>query len=407
MSLKLPGIATVANLRMRSRLSLLVVAMMIPLMGLLWVAFADRQADINVTRDEQHGLRYVVVVNQLLRDIQIHRDLSQIVRNGDASAKDPLASARQDIERDLIDLEAAQRTNRGLNTAEHYNFIRETWSSIAAMDDSQSAATVWNAHTALVEDGIFPLIFKIGNNSGLALDPDVDSQNAIQALTDTLPGLTEELSQARGLGAGALAGGVGVQVSEQARRDVQERMTRSQLLSEMFVRNLQESVETNPAHEEAFKTLMLESSIHRNEFLRAVDQHILSTTTTRGQAMPFFITGKHSIDTTNDILVAAQDVLDREFDERISASQGEMYRQGSMAMVAIALAFLMVIAIAASITRPISHLVEVADRISLGELDAEIDVNSTNEVGQLAESLRRMQASLRSAIERLRMRRAA
>ena len=73
----------------------------------------------------------------------------------------------------------------------------------------------------------------------------------------------------------------------------------------------------------------------------------------------------------------------------------------------IGIAFLLVIVIAASITRPISQLVEVADRISLGELDAEIDISGANEVGQLAESLRRMQTSLRSAIERLRTRRAA
>ena len=53
------------------------------------------------------------------------------------------------------------------------------------------------------------------------------------------------------------------------------------------------------------------------------------------------------------------------------------------------------------------HLAEVADRMSLGELDVDIDVDGTNEIGQLAESLRRMQASLRSAIERLRQRRAA
>ncbi len=45
--------------------------------------------------------------------------------------------------------------------------------------------------------------------------------------------------------------------------------------------------------------------------------------------------------------------------------------------------------------------------MSLGELDVDIDVEGRSEVGQLAESLRRMQASLRSAIDRLRQRRAA
>lgn len=45
--------------------------------------------------------------------------------------------------------------------------------------------------------------------------------------------------------------------------------------------------------------------------------------------------------------------------------------------------------------------------MKLGELDVEIPVEGRDEVGQLAESLHRMQASLRAAIERLRARRAA
>lgn len=58
-----------------------------------------------------------------------------------------------------------------------------------------------------------------------------------------------------------------------------------------------------------------------------------------------------------------------------------------------------------SITRPLVYLSRVADRISLGELDAKIEVNSKDEVGELAEALSRMQESLQAAIERMRGRR--
>jgi HAMP domain-containing protein len=50
-------------------------------------------------------------------------------------------------------------------------------------------------------------------------------------------------------------------------------------------------------------------------------------------------------------------------------------------------------------------LSEVADRISLGELNAEIPINRRDEIGDLAEALRRMQVSLQTAIERLRAKR--
>ena len=56
-------------------------------------------------------------------------------------------------------------------------------------------------------------------------------------------------------------------------------------------------------------------------------------------------------------------------------------------------------------TNPIVHLTQVADRISLGELDMEIGLNRKDEIGELAEALSRMQASLQATMERLRARR--
>ena len=57
------------------------------------------------------------------------------------------------------------------------------------------------------------------------------------------------------------------------------------------------------------------------------------------------------------------------------------------------------------VTGNIRRLSEVADRISVGELDAQIDVKSKDEIGELVEAISRMQESLRLSIERLRHRR--
>jgi len=62
---------------------------------------------------------------------------------------------------------------------------------------------------------------------------------------------------------------------------------------------------------------------------------------------------------------------------------------------------------ARGITEPLAQLTRAADRISLGELDTQIDVNRKDEIGELAEAIARMQASLQAAIERLRARRAS
>jgi methyl-accepting chemotaxis protein len=58
-----------------------------------------------------------------------------------------------------------------------------------------------------------------------------------------------------------------------------------------------------------------------------------------------------------------------------------------------------------TISNPLLQLARVADRMSLGDLDAKIELGRKDEIGLLGESLSRMQASLRAAMERLRAKR--
>jgi methyl-accepting chemotaxis protein len=57
-----------------------------------------------------------------------------------------------------------------------------------------------------------------------------------------------------------------------------------------------------------------------------------------------------------------------------------------------------------SVTSKIRSLTEVAYRISVGELGAQIEIKSNDEIGDLAEAISRMQDSIRLSIERLRRR---
>jgi methyl-accepting chemotaxis protein len=70
---------------------------------------------------------------------------------------------------------------------------------------------------------------------------------------------------------------------------------------------------------------------------------------------------------------------------------------------AVAAAYL----ISRDITRAATHLAAAAESISRGDLDVAIEVKTGDEMQDLAESLDRMRASLKAAVERLRRRRPA
>ncbi|MGZ3534083.1 MAG: HAMP domain-containing protein [Thermodesulfobacteriota bacterium] len=120
-----------------------------------------------------------------------------------------------------------------------------------------------------------------------------------------------------------------------------------------------------------------------------------------------------------DLIVAATTYID-EFSRPAKAMEGKMKQiertyledyQGRIKifyLVILGVIIVLLVSIyfyARSAIHPIRYLSEVADKISMGELDTEIRVKGKGEVGVLAESIERMQISVKAAIERLQKRR--
>lgn len=77
----------------------------------------------------------------------------------------------------------------------------------------------------------------------------------------------------------------------------------------------------------------------------------------------------------------------------------------TLLIVTIVLVLLIAWISAKAIVTPIKKLTEVAERMSLGDLNMKINVPSTDEIGFLAQAIKRMQTSLHLAMERLRQKR--
>jgi HAMP domain-containing protein len=70
-------------------------------------------------------------------------------------------------------------------------------------------------------------------------------------------------------------------------------------------------------------------------------------------------------------------------------------------LISSVIVFVVAYTFAKNITRPIIRLTELADKISMGDLDLKIDVRSKDEIGALAESIGRLATSLQAAMKRL------
>jgi len=115
-----------------------------------------------------------------------------------------------------------------------------------------------------------------------------------------------------------------------------------------------------------------------------------------------------------DLVVAATTYIDefskpaKQIEQRI-ANRAERTRTIFLLVMGVSLVVVILVTslYSRTIVKPIVYLTEVADRISLGDLETKIEIRSTDEVGMLAESFDRMQESLKAAIERLRKKRSS
>ncbi len=122
-----------------------------------------------------------------------------------------------------------------------------------------------------------------------------------------------------------------------------------------------------------------------------------------------------------DLVVAATTYIDefskpeKAIEERIKPIETKYLQEYEMKIQIFYLVILIALLIAIgvisyysrSVIRPILYLSEVADKISMGELDTPIRVKAKGEVRVLAESIERMQTSVKAAIERLQRRKEA
>jgi HAMP domain-containing protein len=135
-----------------------------------------------------------------------------------------------------------------------------------------------------------------------------------------------------------------------------------------------------------------------------------------GKIRPKFMYLTPVVDT--DLIVAATTYID-EFSRPAKAIEGKMkqieksYLEGYEDKIKIFYLVILCVVIvllvriyfyARSVIRPIRYLSDIADRISMGELDTPIQIKEKGEVGVLAESIERMQTSVKAAIERLQKR---
>jgi methyl-accepting chemotaxis protein len=195
-----PGAALMQRLRMPTKMGLMGLMLLVPLLVLVLSTYGAISNDLAVARGELAGARVATRLVDLVQLLQSHRDLSHRALSGDAQAKTELPAAAKALQA-AVDL-----LNATITDQPDWPKTREQLLALAAGQGPTQRDALFAAHSKQV-DALRLLMLQVGEQSGLMLDPEATTYFLMDLTVERAIPWLEALGTTRGIGSALLARG--------------------------------------------------------------------------------------------------------------------------------------------------------------------------------------------------------
>jgi methyl-accepting chemotaxis protein len=372
------------------------------LVGVAFYAFVDGQLQkINVTKREQQGLAPAKELVALIEALPRHRGSSTGLLSGNNAMENELKASRALVDQHIAAFDKLSKTTTDAELLKNWSVIKQDWPKVVQGFDSRTASTTQNfqAHTQLIAK-VLELLEQTADFYTLSLDPYPESYFLQRAILIETPMLTEYLGQARGWGTSLLAKAAkqaaikatpkeGESVP-QATVSLQER-GRLGLMTSIAGANLADAkrtfskfFKTNPAP----LTTQLDSqlSLSTNLIDKALmlsETEIISKSSPNYPSSDYYNQYSQAIEEMYKTLNMGFTELDATFNRQIASATEKLQLISTIIIALILASSILAFYIANAITRPISYLVGVIQKLAGGDDSVRANLNTFDEIGLL------------------------
>ena len=380
------------NLTVARKLVLLGIVFSLPIAVLLYLLIKEQNIAIDFGQNERRGVEYIKPIRQVLHDMQKHQ-VAFLTGSADAS------TLEKRIEEDIRSAQEVDgRYGKDLKTTHGLSGLTEKWSTTKSLilrsSSSGKPESINSTYDDLVGKSILPLIIQAGNTSQLILDPDLDSYYAMDSVINELPELGQLIAQANAHAVDLI---LTRENSESKKQLIAFTLARIEPALETINNGLQTSITENPslraklgapirAHIEAVKAF---DDMLRRQVLDAGPSEF-----SKIDLKAVAASGLKTLESNYVLYDASATVLDDLLVTRIDRFNQRRGLSFAIVGITAVIALLFIASIGRSISKPLADLKEVTDRISKGDLTTAADINRRDEIGQLADSINRLQKTL-------------
>ncbi|MCI3919657.1 methyl-accepting chemotaxis protein [Paenibacillus sp. TRM 82003] len=394
-SLLAPFVFLVSRLRYAQKFLLLSVLFLMPLAFLLSIWLRDVGDEISFTEQEITGVEFVQVILPLALEFQQHRGLANGMLNGDISASEKLQEKAEDIAATIARIDELQVSDfHGLHTHLEWDQLKAEWLDLRERVPALTADDSFERHSALI-DRTVQFIALVTDNSGLRLDPEIDTYYLMSIATERLPALIENTAYSRGKGNGILSRGAMV-ADDKLALLLQTDKINSSLLG--MQNSFRAALKYNVDLETAIGAEAGAAAASLLGYQRLLENQFLSSAPPSMEPDRFFSEGTNVIDKSNVLFLKVTEELTRLLNERIDSLSSQRNTMLILLGGAIFLITLFFLAFYMNVASAIRELQKGAARIAEGDLRQPVALQTKDELRLVGEAFNRIQGSLRDLL---------
>ncbi|MFB9993122.1 methyl-accepting chemotaxis protein [Deinococcus oregonensis] len=378
---------SLGDLRVGQKLTLIAVVFGLPLAALVTLVVQGQQQELTFARKEQAGTGLLLPMNELRAALEQYSAASLLKQAG---ARD---QARQNVVGLIAQFEqaGAQYSYSGLSPV-----VKALQRDFAAFDRSAPALSPLNlerGYEQLITGTVSDLNNQVAEGSNLLLDPAPDSYYTMDLVVNELWQLLNLTGRTQLTVNAAQAGGQ-LTPQLQATLELEQALLGRQLDS--VAEATRRAMESNPELKAALGPRLEGMQAAAQTYLRALAAFGPAAVNPRGVAAlaETFTSAQQAM---LSLRTTGEQNLTRLLNDRVSSLQRSQLWSLGLVAAALALAFWLLLTIARAITRPLGQLSRAAQALGQGNLDVQVEAQSSDEIGTVARSFNQAVEQLRGA----------
>ena len=200
----LSGVGLMQRFSMRVKLLVLSALLLVPLAFIGWSLASKVDSEYQTAASEVQGVQSILKLSQLLSEVQTHRGQLNVLMSGDGSVADVLQATTGRVQQSLSSSKSDFVVSADPGVAETWNRAEATIRSAIDGSATRGRVEAFNLHTEAI-DQLRQVIFRVGESSGLLLDPEAKTYFLGEVVTEKIIPWIEQMGLARGAAAGIVA----------------------------------------------------------------------------------------------------------------------------------------------------------------------------------------------------------